>query len=221
MRPNPTGASVANVIPPHYAPGMIRRVFTAALALALLALGAISAHAGGSNRKKDVLTVRIHGEGGAEEGEKFTVPVVLLDGHRAALSIMPLLSDHDIKAVYPFRAADGSYGVYLRLDQHGANLLTQYSLERMGRNNVLVVMVNGRQVTDILVDKPVRDGIFCIPLGLTMIEAARFVNAYPVMGQEKATSQKKKRAPFMPSNIMLPPRASDLREASAPAPSAP
>jgi len=200
---------------------MIRFPFTVFLALAFLAPGMTAAHAGTSNKKKEVLAIRIHGEGGAEEGEKFTVPVVLLDGRRAALSIMPLLSEHDIKSVYPFRAADGSYGVYLRLDPHGANLLTQYSLERMGRNNVLAVMVNGRQVTDVLVDKPVRDGLFCIPQGLSMLEAARFVNAYPVIGQENAKSQKNKNSKFMPSNIMLPPKPSDLKGASAPAPAAP
>jgi hypothetical protein len=200
---------------------MIRFPFTAFLALAVVASGMTVLHAGTSNKKKEVLSVRIHGEGGAEEGEKFTVPVTLLDGRRAALSIMPLLSEHDIKSVYPFRAADGSYGVYLKLDQHGANLLTQYSLERMGRNNVLAVMVNGRQVTDVVVDKPVRDGLFCIPLGLSMIEAARFVNAYPVLGQENAKAQKKKNPKFMPSNIMLPPKPSDLKGASTPAPAAP
>ena len=221
MRRNPTGASVANVIPPHYSPGIMRLPFPALLSLALLASGFTPAHAGTSNKKKDVLSVRIHGEGGAEEGEKFTVPVVLIDGRRAALSIMPLLSELDIKSVYPFRAADGSFGIYLRLDPHGANLLTQYSLERMGRNNVLAVMVNGRQVTDVIVDKPVRDGLFCIPQGLTMIEAARFVNAYPVMGQENSKSQKKKNPKFMPSNIMLPPKAADLMGASTPAPAAP
>lgn len=189
------------------------------LALALSAVP--SANAAGSNRKKEALSLRIHGEGGAEEGEKFTVPVVLMDGRRTALSIMPLLTEHDVKSVYPFKAPDGSYGAYLRLDTHGANLLTQYSIERMGRNNVLAVMLNGRQVIDVLVDKPVRDGIFCIPAGMTMIEEARLVNFFPITGQEKSSSQKKKKQPFMPSNIMLPPKAADLKDASAPAPAAP
>ena len=193
---------------------MIRFPLSALLAMVFIGVCMAAAQAGGSNKKKDVLAVRIHGEGGAEEGGKFTVPVVLVDGRRTALSIMPLLSEHDIRSFYPFQAADGSYGVYLRLDPHGANLLTQYSIERMGRNNVLAVMVNGRQVTDVLVDKPVRDGIFCIPQGLTMIEAARFANAYPVMGQENSKSQKKKNPKFMPTNIMLPPKASDLKGAA-------
>jgi hypothetical protein len=187
--------------------------------LGILCLPAEKALAGSSNKKKELFTIRIHGEASPEDGDKFSVPVVLVaDGRKTTLSIMPLLNEHDIKSVYPFKTPDGSYGAYLRLDGHGSNLLTEYSVERMGRGNILAVMVNGRQVTDILVDKPVRDGLFCIPNGLTMLEAARLVNAFPMMGQENNKNQKKKSQPFSPVNIMLPPKASDLGGGSAPNP---
>jgi len=124
---------------------------------------------------------------------------------------MPLLNEHDIKAVYPFKTADGTYGAFLRLDGHGANLLTQYSIEKMGANTTLTVFINGRQVISVIVDKPVKDGIFWIPSGMTIMEEARMVNAFPVMGQENAASQKKKKDQFMPKNIMLPPKASDIQ----------
>jgi len=42
------------------------------------------------------------------------------------------------------------------------------------------------------------------------------VNAFPLMGQENSKNQKKKKQPFAPANIMLPPKASDLSGASAP-----
>ena len=183
--------------------------------LALLLAVEPCIQAGTSNKKKDVLSIRIHGEGSSEDGEKFTVPVTLLDGRKAFLSIMPLLSEHDIKAIYPYKAADGSGGVYLKLDGHGANLLTEYSIERMGKNGVLAVMINGRQVIDLLVDAPVRDGVFVIPYGLTMAEEARLVNAFPIIGQENNPQQKKKKQPFSPTNIMLPPKASDLKNLSS------
>ena len=177
--------------------------------------------AGTNNKKKDILEIRIYGEGNKEEGDKFSAPITLLDGRKAYLSIMPLLSEHDIKAIYPYKAADGSGGVYFKLDAHGANLLTEYSIEHMGKNGVLVVTINGRQVIDLLVDAPVRDGVFVIPYGLTMAEEARLVNALPIIGQENTPQQKKKKQPFSPSNIMRPPKASDLRNLSAPAPAAP
>ncbi len=180
----------------------------------LLATGT-QLRAGGSAKKKDVFTIRIHGEASPEDGEKFSVPVTLLDSRKTSLSIMPLLNEHDIKSVYPFKAPDNTGGAYLRLDGHGANLLTEYSIERMGRGNVLAVMVNGRQVADLIVDKAVRDGIFVIPSGMTMAEEARMVNAFPLMGQENSKNQKKKKQPFAPANIMLPPKASDLSGASA------
>ena len=178
---------------------------------------ATSAFAGSSNKKKDQLSVRIHGEAASEDGEKFSVPLNLLDGRRTALSIMPLLSEHDIKSVYPFKAADGTGGAYLRLDGHGANLLTQYSVEHMGSGKVLAVMIGGRQVADLIVDSPVKDGIFVIPSGLTMAEEARLVTAFPLMGQENAPAQKRKARPFSPTDIMLPPKASDVGSGSAPA----
>ena len=184
-------------------------------ALTLIAMSPV--HAGASNKKKDVFTIRIHGEASPEDGEKFSVPVILLDGRKTSLSIMPLLNEHDIKSVYPFKNPDGTGGAYLRLDGHGSNLLTEYSIERMGRGNILAVMVNGRQVTDLVVDKAIRDGIFVSPSGMTMAEEARLVNAFPIMGQENSKSQKKKKQPFSPANIMLPPKATDLSGASAPA----
>lgn len=190
-------------------------LFSMTVLCLLLALSP-SVQAGASKKKKDVFAIRIHGEGKAEDGDKFTVPVDLLDGRRAYLSIMPLLNEHDIKAVYPFRAADGTGGAYLKLDGHGANLLTEFSIERMGRGGVLVVMINGRQVIDLLVDKPVRDGVFVIPYGLTMGEEAHLVNLYPIIGHENDPKQKKKKQPFSPTNIMLPPKASDLPKAAAP-----
>ena len=191
-------------------------VLTTMLLAILIVSGVSPVHAGGSDKKKNALSLRIHGETGAEEGEKFAVPVTLLDGRRTAVSIMPLLSEHDIRSVFPFHAQDGTYGVYLTLDGHGANLLTSYSVEHMGRNNVLVVMLDGRHVTDIIVDKPVCDGVFPISGGLTIVEAAKFVNAYPVTGHEREKSQKGKKPKFQPGNIMLPPKAADLQGATAP-----
>lgn len=195
----------------------MKRILLLTTMLILLMALSPCLQAGASNKKKDVFTIRIHGEGSPEDGDKFTVPVTLLDGRNASLSIMPLLNEHDIKAVYPFRAADGSGGAYLRLDGHGSNLLTEFSIERMGRGGVLAVMINGRQVVDLLVDKPVRDGVFVIPYGLTMAEEAHLVTLYPIIGHENDPKQKKKKQPFSPTNIMLPPKASDLKNASAPA----
>lgn len=200
----------------------MNRILLAVILLALTPLLPTSAWAGTSNKKKDAVTIRVHGEASPEDGEKFSIPYILVDGRKTTLSVMPLLSEHDVKSVYPFKAPDGTGGAYLKLDGHGANLLTQFSIEKTGRNAVLAVIVNGRQVADLVVDAPVRDGIFVIPSGMTMTEEALLVNGFPLMGQENSPAQKKKKQPFSPTNIMLPPKASDLRKTSAqPSPAAP
>lgn len=191
-------------------------LFLFCLAMVLApALSPATARAAASNKKKEVFTVRIHGEASPEDGEKFSVPVMLLNGRKTTLSIMPLLNEHDIKAIHPVKAPDGSYGVFLVLDPHGANLLTQYSTEHMGRNLTLTAFINGRQVISVLVDKPVKDGVFVIPSGMTIVEAARMVNAFPLVGQEKNPSQRKKKS-SSPVDIMLPPKASDITPPAAP-----
>jgi hypothetical protein len=189
---------------------MKRMTFSGAICGLLLLAGPWAS----AKSSKEILTIRIHGEGSAEDGDKFTTPVALLDGRKAYLSIMPLLTEHEVKAVCPFKTPDGSGGAYLRLDNHGANLLTQYCLEKRG--SMLVVLINGRQVVDVLVDTVVKDGIFVIPSGMTMAEEARLVNAFPLMGQENSAAQKKKKQSSSPRNIMLPPKASDLEKASVP-----
>jgi hypothetical protein len=46
-----------------------------------------------------------------------------------------------------------------------------------------VVLLNGRQVINLVVDRPVTDGIVSIPRGLTPEEVALLRTAFPVMGE--------------------------------------
>jgi preprotein translocase subunit SecD len=101
---------------------------------------------------------------------------------------MPLATQSEIEAIYPFAAADGSQGVYLKLDQHGSRLLQQHSMSQQGK--MLAVMLNGRMVSNLLVDRPIADGIVAVPRGLTPEDIAVLTSAFPVLGQE---GTKKKR----------------------------
>lgn len=152
----------------------------AALSL-LLSLGA---------SKKPVLDVRVHAQGTPAEAPTFAFPTTLLNGTPIFLQRMPLVSSREIVSVYPFPSpsSDGSRGAYLKLDNHGAQLLQQCTMDRRG--TVLVVMVNGRQVCNLLVDRAIDDGIVAIPRGLTDQDVAMLCEAFPVMGQ---TTQKKTR----------------------------
>lgn len=131
--------------------------------------------------KKPVIDLRIHGEGIAAEAPTFAFPATLLNGREVYLSRMPLITQREVRSVYPFPAADGSEGVYLKLDNHGTRLLQQHTMERRGRT--LVVLLNGRQVTNLLVDRPVTDGIVSIPRGLSPEDIALLRTAFPVIGE--------------------------------------
>lgn len=131
--------------------------------------------------KKPAVELRIHGEGIAAEAPTFAFPATLLNGRETFLSRMPLITQREIRSVFPFAAADGSQGIYLKLDNHGSSLLQQHTMERSGR--LLAVFINGRQVSNLVVDRPVTDGIVSIPRGLDASEVELLTTAFPVMGE--------------------------------------
>lgn len=121
---------------------------------------------------------RVHGEG---IGDNSSVPVVLLNGKKSCLSTQPFLTESDVLAFYPFKATDGkTCGAYLKLTPNGAKKLKKYSVNNRGK--VVGILVNGRQVSDLVVDKTVTDGIFVVPNGMTMNDEEKFFQAFPLMG---------------------------------------
>jgi preprotein translocase subunit SecD len=151
----------------------------------LIAAAALACVAGA---KKPTIDLRVHAEGTEAEAPTFAIPATLLNGRPAFLQRMPLATQSEIEAIYPFAAADGSQGVYLKLDQHGSRLLQQHSMSQQGK--MLAVMLNGRMVSNLLVDRPIADGIVAVPRGLTPEDIAVLTSAFPVLGQE---GTKKKR----------------------------
>ncbi|MGA0112021.1 MAG: hypothetical protein ACO3PN_07955 [Chthoniobacterales bacterium] len=138
--------------------------------------------------KKPVLDLRIHAEGTEAEAPTFAIPATLLDGRPAFLQRMPLVSQSEVDAIYPFPAADGSQGIYFKLGAHGSRLLQQHTMSQQGK--LLVVMLNGRMVSNLLVDRAINDGIVCIPRGLSPDDIALLAGAFPVLGQENAEKKR-------------------------------
>lgn len=151
----------------------------------LVAAAALACVAGA---KKPTIDLRVHAEGTAAEAPTFAIPATLLSGKPTFLQRMPLITQSEIESIYPFAAADGSQGVYLKLGQHGSRLLQQHTMERRG--GTLVVMLNGRMVSNLLVDRPIDDGIVCIPRALTQEDIALLTSAFPVLGQESKKKQR-------------------------------
>lgn len=167
---------------------MISRPFRslppAAFPLLCAAFAAAPLNGQAMQRKPDFV-LRVHQETVETDGAAFAIPANRASGDRRKtfISRIPLISERDITAVYPFKAADGSNGVALQLRAHGRLALSVASAESLGR--YLLIYANGRQLPDVYVDRKVEDGIFVVPGGLTGAEIAKLVKRYPVMGAAK------------------------------------
>ena len=128
--------------------------------------------------------LRLHMEANLHDTVAFATSVrAQFSGREIAIEKVARLSERDVTAFYPYRAADGSYGVLLQLDEHGRLTLEGLSLERRG--NLLFVFVNGRPITEFEIDKRVSDGKIYIASGLTEADIALMKKDWRLIGQKK------------------------------------
>ncbi|MEO6845956.1 MAG: hypothetical protein ABI443_01470 [Chthoniobacterales bacterium] len=154
------------------------------LLAAFLALLCVAAN------KKSTLTIRFHAEGSPGDGEKFVQGIVFkTPPHTGVIGIMPVATEREIVAFFPFKAKDGTMGAYFKLDSHGAALLEAFTIENRGRT--VVALVNGRQVIDMISDKPISDGVITIPSGLTDAEIAAMRAEFRIIGQKEDSKKTK------------------------------
>jgi hypothetical protein len=141
-----------------------KRSMRRSLALFLVLLCSLASVAGAKKTAKPI--VRFYGEVAESNGDVFGTPIPLLDGSGSVrVSKVATVSERDIVAFTPFQNADGSFGAYFFLDDHGKLLLETLSVESRGK--MVIALVNGRHVADLLIDKKITDGIAMIPSGLT------------------------------------------------------
>src|SRR5436305_7434622 len=109
---------------------------------------------------------RAHAEANPNDTAAFSSSVrALFSGKQVAIERMPRLSERDVVAFYPYTAANGTYGALLQLDEHGRIALDALSVERNG--SLLFVLINGRPVSELFIDRRVSDGRIYIPSGST------------------------------------------------------
>jgi len=149
-----------------------------------LALPVLALLLAGFAKQTPPITVRFYSEANSAETDNFETPVKLqFAARRAYVQKIPVISERDVAAIYPFAANDGTMGCAFKLDTGGAAKLDSVSVEMRGTS--LVVVVNGRQVTDILIDRRVSDGIISIPSGLTALEIRDLTKKFPVLGAHR------------------------------------
>jgi len=153
----------------------------------LLAVSPILAQAG--QKKQPPVSLRLFAEGNEKEGESFVTPVELTNPQKKIfVRKVPILSEKDIKAFYPFPGRDGMVGAYFRLDPHGSDKLDQFTTEDRGK--LAVIMINGRVAAALRVEQRVTDGILFVPGGILPNEVALLEQKYPVIGRESEFGKK-------------------------------
>jgi hypothetical protein len=113
--------------------------------------------------KEPAFLISFHEEGEAIEGPKKVKPLPI-NGETRYFRIMPLFTQANIKAYWPFPTEDGSHGAVFWLDTTG-----QHVVERVGvanRGQFLATAVNRVPVDLLMVDGPVSDGRIVVWKGL-------------------------------------------------------
>jgi len=141
----------------------------------------------GMAKKKYEVTVRFYGEANANDSERFAKPIKLTNPARDAfIQQIPAISERNIKAIYPFAADDNSMGCAFLLDESGRIGLEVLSSDQRGKSVVAFVSSTKtkytHQVIDMVIDKPVKDGIISIPRGLTDLEVDAMRKQWRVLG---------------------------------------
>jgi len=96
---------------------------------------------------------------------------------------MPWISERDIIAFSPYPAANGTYGALFQLDEHGRVVLDTLSIERRG--SLLFVLINGRLINELQIDKRVSDGKIYIASGLTAADIELMKKDWRLIGKSK------------------------------------
>ncbi len=171
-----------------------RRQFLSGFLLPVCVVGALGATTSSILAgAKPSLVIAFMIEGGEIEGPRVVQPVPL-GTEKIWVRKLPLLTQKNIKAFYPFAADDGTMGVALRVDESGWRNVREAGSLDLGKR--LLVMVNGRVVQTLKVDNPKKDDkIVVIWRGLTQQEVAVLRKAYPEIAntpEEKTETDKEK-----------------------------
>ena len=149
-------------------------VFVFCLAFALIDSAAKQRHC----------TFRVHAQANAQDTDVFSMPArATSSGKEVAIQKLPWITEHDVTAFSPYPAQDGTFGALFQLDDHGRVVLDTLSVERRG--GFLFVLINGRMITELQIDKRVSDGKIYIPSGLTAADVELMKKQWRLLGQRK------------------------------------
>jgi len=127
---------------------------------------------------------RVHAQANPRDTTIFATSVhAQLSGKDVAIEKMPRMSELDVIAFYPYPAKNGTYGALFQLDEHGRIALDALSIERRG--SLLFVLINGRLITELEIDKRISDGKIYIASGLTAADIESMKKDWRLIGKSK------------------------------------
>ena len=139
--------------------------------------------------KKPDCNIRFYTVANKKDGAPFIRAVQIGDPPRTIyVSKIPAIHEGDIASVYPFPAADGTWGCGLKIRGDSMMRLATVTVENRGQP--MICVVNGRLVTAMMIDKEIKDGILFISAGLTADDIYVIKKRYPVMGSKKKKKNK-------------------------------
>ena len=141
----------------------------------------------GMGKKDSSVAVRFHVEANPRDGESFVIRAKFHNPDRDGyVGKMPVVTERDIDSVYPVLSEDGSYGCAFKLDRHGAISLETVSRENRGLTMVAIISskAGSHQFAEMIIDKPISDGIIYVRKGLTESDIEELQRRYPTMGEK-------------------------------------
>jgi hypothetical protein len=136
--------------------------------------------------KRPDFIVRFFVEANSQDTERFASPVQLKYPPRAAyIERVPVVSERNIKGIYPFSAPDGSWGCAFQLDPAGRLSLQTASMENRQKSMVAFIGTKKatHQVIDMIIDRPIGDGVITIQKGMSIGEIEALGKRYPILGR--------------------------------------
>jgi hypothetical protein len=143
--------------------------------------------------QRPAIGVRFYVEANPQDGGAFISKIKLHNPPReAAISTLPIISEKQIESIYLFQTADTTWGAAFELDVQGRIRLQTSSMESRGLSMVAMVATKRgtHHVTDMLIDRPITDGIITIMRGLSDGEAIALRKKFKPMGQAAEEARK-------------------------------
>lgn len=161
------------------------------LSLAMVLGLGVTASAG--QKKPPAISFRIHAEGSEREGPSFVTSIDLIHPKKQIyIRKVPIVSERDIAAIYPFSSPDGSLGCTFKLDVSGTQRVEEHTTNTRG--TIVVALINGRVGSALRVNKRITDGIISVPSGFLPEEILALQALHPTIGEESKFESQKREA---------------------------